>query len=78
MNWGVEKCIIGGNSLGGNIAWRFTLENNKMVEKLLLIDASGYPMKSKSTPLAFKIAETPILKKHIYFYNTKICSPIKR
>jgi pimeloyl-ACP methyl ester carboxylesterase len=62
---GVEKCIVGGNSLGGNIAWRFTLENNKMVEKLLLIDASGYPMKSKSTPLAFKIAETPILKTYL-------------
>jgi pimeloyl-ACP methyl ester carboxylesterase len=66
---GVEKCIVGGNSLGGHIAWRFTLENNKMVEKLLLIDASGYPMKSKSTPLAFKIAETPILK-NIFTYIT--------
>jgi pimeloyl-ACP methyl ester carboxylesterase len=68
---GVEKCIIGGNSLGGNIAWRFTLENNKMVEKLLLIDASGYPMKSKSTPLAFKIAETPILKNIFTFITPK-------
>jgi pimeloyl-ACP methyl ester carboxylesterase len=68
---GVEKCIVGGNSLGGHIAWRFTLENNKMVEKLLLIDASGYPMKSKSTPLAFKIAETPILKNIFTFITPK-------
>ena len=59
---GVEKCILAGNSLGGNIAWRFTIEYSEMVDKLILIDAAGYPVKSKSIPLAFKIAQIPIIQ----------------
>jgi pimeloyl-ACP methyl ester carboxylesterase len=59
---GVKSCILAGNSLGGNIAWRFTIENSEMVNKLILIDAAGYPMKSKSIPLAFKIAQIPIIQ----------------
>ena len=60
---GVKKCIIGGNSLGGEIAWRFTLINPNMVQKLVLINAAGYPLASKSVPMAFKIARIPILNK---------------
>jgi pimeloyl-ACP methyl ester carboxylesterase len=59
---GVKSCILAGNSLGGNIAWRFTIENSEMVNNLILIDAAGYPMKSKSIPLAFKIAQIPIIQ----------------
>jgi len=58
----VKKCILAGNSLGGNIAWRFTIEYSEIVDKLILIDAAGYPMKSKSIPLAFKIAQIPIIQ----------------
>jgi len=56
----IEKCILGGNSLGGGIAWSFTVAYPGMVDKLILIDASGYPSKAKSLPLAFKIARIPI------------------
>jgi pimeloyl-ACP methyl ester carboxylesterase len=34
--------MLAGNSLGGQIAWNFTLEQPEMVRKLILIDA-GYP-----------------------------------
>ncbi len=57
----VEKCVLGGNSLGGNIAWNYTIKNPTMVEKLILIDASGYPFKPESMPIAFTIAQTPII-----------------
>ena len=40
---GINKCILGGNSLGGQIAWQFTVKNPKVVDKLILIDAAGYP-----------------------------------
>ena len=63
----IKECILGGNSLGGHIAWRFTLDNPTMVEKLILIDASGYPTQSKSRPLAFRIAQIPILKQLLTF-----------
>lgn len=58
----VKKCVLAGNSLGGNIAWSFTIEYSDMVNKLILIDAAGYPFKSKSSPLAFKIAQVPIIQ----------------
>jgi pimeloyl-ACP methyl ester carboxylesterase len=58
---GIKKCRLAGNSLGGNIAWNFTLQYPEMVDKLILIDAAGYPASSKSIPIAFKIARIPVL-----------------
>jgi len=58
---GIKKCSLAGNSLGGNIAWNFTLQYPEMVDKLILIDAAGYPASSKSIPIAFKIARIPFL-----------------
>ena len=53
----IEQCVLGGNSLGGAIAWRFALEHPDMVDKLVLIDAAGYPSESESVPIAFRIAK---------------------
>jgi pimeloyl-ACP methyl ester carboxylesterase len=60
---GIAKCILGGNSLGGQIAYRFTIVHPLMVDKLILIDAAGYPLESKSVPIAFRIARIPLLNK---------------
>ncbi|WP_115461299.1 alpha/beta fold hydrolase [Winogradskyella aurantiaca] len=65
----VDSCILGGNSLGGGISWRFTLEHPDTVDKLILIDASGYPVKAQSRPIAFQLAEIPIIKQ-IFTYIT--------
>jgi pimeloyl-ACP methyl ester carboxylesterase len=65
----VNKCIIGGNSLGGAIAWNYTYEHPTKVEKLILIDAAGYPMISESKPIAFTLAQIPVLK-HMLNYIT--------
>jgi len=42
----IDRCILGGNSLGGSIAWRFALDRPDRVDKLILIDAAGYPRKT--------------------------------
>ena len=68
---GVKSCVLAGSSLGGNIAWRFTIDNSKMVNKLILISAAGYPMKSKSIPLAFKIAQIPIIQNIFTFITPR-------
>jgi pimeloyl-ACP methyl ester carboxylesterase len=68
---GIKRCILGGNSLGGEIAWRFTVKNPEVVEKLLLIDAAGYPNEAKSQPIAFTIARTPILNKLMTFITPR-------
>ncbi len=68
---GIKKCHLGGNSLGGRIAWGFTVEHPEMVEKLILIDAAGYPIKPKSIPIGFKIAQIPLLNKIMTYITPK-------
>ena len=65
----VEYCILGGNSLGGSIAWNFALDNQPLVEKLILVDAGGNSMKPKSMPIAFQLAKIPIVK-NLFKYVT--------
>jgi pimeloyl-ACP methyl ester carboxylesterase len=67
----IKQCILVGNSLGGEIAWNFTLKQPNMVQKLILIDAAGYPKKSKSVPIAFKLGQTPILKKVLTYITPR-------
>ena len=66
-NLNIEQCILVGNSLGGEIAWRFAIEEPSMTRKLILIDASGYPVNSKSIPIAFKLVKIPILNKFLTY-----------
>lgn len=56
---GIQHCVLGGNSLGGNIAWEVALAIPDRVEKLILVDAGGYPSKSVSVPFGFRIAGIP-------------------
>jgi pimeloyl-ACP methyl ester carboxylesterase len=68
---GIKKCVLAGNSLGRQIAWNFTLEHPEMVEKLILIDAAGYPKISKSEPIAFKVAKIPVLNKLLTYITPR-------
>lgn len=63
---GVKKCHIAGNSLGGNISWLFTLTHPDMVDKMILLDASGIPTNKKS-PWVFRLAKTPVLNKVVRY-----------
>lgn len=67
----INKCVLGGNSLGGSIAWNFTCKYPEMVDKLILIDASGYPSEAKSVPLAFRIAQIPLVKNIFTFITPR-------
>jgi pimeloyl-ACP methyl ester carboxylesterase len=66
---GVRQCIISGNSLGGSIAWNFAVKYPKKVSKMILVDAGGYAMKSKSVPIAFQVAGWPLIK-NLFKYVT--------
>lgn len=65
----VEKCILAGNSLGGAIAWNYALRYPAKVKKLILIDASGFPSKNSEKPLAFALANLPIIN-HLFKFIT--------
>jgi pimeloyl-ACP methyl ester carboxylesterase len=56
---GVAHCVLGGNSLGGAIAWRTALAHPTRVDKLILVDAGGYPSQSLSTPLGVQLMRLP-------------------
>lgn len=57
----VDRCILAGNSLGGYIAWATAVLNPARVEKLVLIDASGYNYESQSVPIGFRLARMPLI-----------------
>ena len=54
---GVRRCVLGGNSLGGEIAWETAVAYPQRVSRLILVDAGGYPMDSASMPIGFRIAQ---------------------
>lgn len=60
---GVQRFVLAGNSLGGNIAWAVAVQHPSRVDKLILVDAGGYPNPEASLPLAFRIVKTPGLNK---------------
>lgn len=59
---GVAQCIVAGNSYGGRVAWEYALAYPDDVKGLVLVDATGYPLRSKSVPIGFRIARTPGLR----------------
>ena len=60
---GVERCVVAGNSFGGNLAWQLALADSARVRGLVLVDAGGYPASSQSVPLGFRVARLPVLNR---------------
>jgi pimeloyl-ACP methyl ester carboxylesterase len=59
----LPRVVIGGNSLGGEIAWRVATLAPDRFERLILVDASGYPFAPDSVPLGFRVARLPLLNR---------------
>lgn len=55
---GLERFHVAGNSLGGYFAWRYAAERPGKVDRLVLVDAAGYPM---PLPPILKFIATPVL-----------------
>ena len=60
---GVPRAAVGGNSLGGEVAWRMAAMAPDRVAALVLVDAAGLPFASASAPLGWWIARTPVLNR---------------
>ncbi|MEZ5920668.1 MAG: alpha/beta hydrolase [Parvularculaceae bacterium] len=63
---GVNHFYLGGNSMGGWVAWRYALAHPDRVDGLILIDAAGAPLRAGQTPpdlpLGFKLLRNPFLR----------------
>jgi pimeloyl-ACP methyl ester carboxylesterase len=60
---GLEHFTLGGNSMGGWVAWRYALARAEHVDALLLIDAAGMPLrageKRPESNIGFRILQYP-------------------
>ena len=60
---GLDHFILGGNSMGGWVAWRYALAQPARVDALLLIDAAGMPLrkgeKRPESNVGFRVLEYP-------------------
>ena len=55
---GMTHFHLGGNSLGGYISWNYALDYPHKVDRLILVDAAGFP----TEPVAlFKLIKNPVL-----------------
>ena len=57
----VRRFAIGGNSLGGEVAWRVATLAPARVDRLVLVDASGYPFEPEHIPIGFQLARAPVI-----------------
>ena len=66
---GVEKFHLAGNSLGGAVSWLYASHYPKKVDKLILIDPSGFP--GRSTPGVIQLAKTPLLNQFVRYVTPR-------
>ena len=55
---GLKRFAVGGNSMGGSVAWHFALAYPDRTEALILVDAVGLP-RDEPRPLMFEAFEWP-------------------
>ncbi len=72
----IKSCYLVGNSLGGRIAWNYAADYPQRVEKLVLLDASGFEIlnqdgSKKNPPLAFQLAQSPLLSWAVRYFTPK-------
>jgi pimeloyl-ACP methyl ester carboxylesterase len=56
----LPRFSLAGNSLGGNIGWNFALDFPEQLDRLILMNATGYP--EKSLPLGIRLARNPVTR----------------
>ena len=59
----LQRFTIGGNSLGGEVAWRVAAMAPSRVDKLILVDATGYAFVPEHIPAGFQLARMPGLNR---------------
>ena len=65
----VGRFAIGGNSLGGEVAWRVAAMAPDRVTQLILVDSSGYDFVPIKLPVGFQVARIPVFN-HVSEYLT--------
>lgn len=84
---GLDKFVLGGNSMGGGVTWRYALAHQDQVTAMILVDASGPPAwwqerraaqsadKDNEPPLVFELLGKPwfrAIARHIDPYRLTV------
>jgi pimeloyl-ACP methyl ester carboxylesterase len=59
----IDRAVLGGNSLGGEVAWRTAYAAPQRVTALVLVDAVGPAFTPIDVPLGFRLARVPVLNR---------------
>jgi pimeloyl-ACP methyl ester carboxylesterase len=59
----IDRAVLAGNSLGGEVAWRTAVAVPPRVAALVLVDATGPAFTPESVPVGFVIARVPVLNR---------------
>ncbi len=59
----VDRVVLGGNSLGGEVAWRTAYAAPQRVAALVLVDAAGPAFTPVEVPLGFQLSRVPLLNR---------------
>ncbi len=57
---GLTRFTVGGNSMGGEVAWTYALDHPDRVERLVLVDAAGWPTPGRGGGMIFKFMANPV------------------
>lgn len=60
---GVQRAVLAGNSLGGEVAWRSAVLAPERVAALVLVDASGLAHLPEQVPAGWMLARIPVLNR---------------
>lgn len=55
----LQRFVLVGNSLGGEVAWRLALKVPQRVDRLVLVDSAGHDFSTDHVPLAWRMAGLP-------------------
>jgi pimeloyl-ACP methyl ester carboxylesterase len=59
----IKRAVLAGNSFGGDVSWQTAVTYPDRVSRLILVDSSGYATTAASVPIAFKLAQMPLLSR---------------
>ena len=70
---GTPRFVIGGNSMGGGVAWVFALRHPDSLDGLVLVDAGGFPRQGpgKGGPVIFKLLQNPLARRVLAHVDLK-------
>jgi pimeloyl-ACP methyl ester carboxylesterase len=59
----LDTFSLGGNSMGGGVAWRYALDHPDRLDSLVLVDAAGYSTEDDDQSIFFTLARYPLLNR---------------